>query len=353
MNDSQNIARRLSEIARRFPDQRAVVFPAGRDAAGRVAYSHLTFQQLDRESDSLAAGLRSIGVAPFTRLVLMVRFGIEFVSLVFAAFKAGAVIVLIDPGMGMSQVLDCLEEVEPEGFLAIPPVHAMRLLNRRRFREARYNLTVGNRWFWGGPTYRSLARVPWQPFEAVAMRSTDPAAVIFTSGSTGPAKGVIYEHGMFNAQVDLIRDRYKIEPGNVDLSGFPLFGLFNAAMGTTTVIPPMNPSKPANANPARIVEVIEDQRVTQSFGSPALWERVTRHCQERQIRLTSLSRVFSAGAAVPVDVLERLTTILACGPTCSPACDPSASAAGRTTSAEIHTPYGADRSPAGKHDLGS
>ena len=249
MTNSQNIARRLNETAERFPHQRAVVFPAGRDAAGRLAYSHLTFQQLDRESDCLAAGLRSIGVVPFTRLVLMVRFGIEFVSLVFAAFKAGAVVVLIDPGMGLSQVLSCLEEAEPEGFLAIPPVHAVRLWNRRRFRQARHNLTVGRRWFWGGPTYRSLTSAAWQPFEAAAMRETDPAAVIFTSGSTGPAKGVIYEHGMFNAQVDLIRDRYAIEPGGVDLSSFPLFGLFNAAMGTTTVIPPMNPSKPAKAQP--------------------------------------------------------------------------------------------------------
>ena len=91
MTNSNNIARRLSEIAERYPHQRAVVFPAGRDAAGRLAYSHLTFQQLDRESDCLARGLHSMGVAPFTRLVLMVRFGIEFVSLVFAAFKAGAV----------------------------------------------------------------------------------------------------------------------------------------------------------------------------------------------------------------------------------------------------------------------
>ena len=327
MTNSQNIARRLNETAGRFPHQRAVVVPAGRDAAGRLAYSHLTFQQLDRESDCLAAGLRSIGVVPFTRLVLMVRFGIEFVSLVFAAFKAGAVVVLIDPGMGLSQVLTCLEEAEPEGFLAIPPVHAVRLWNRRRFRQARHNLTVGRRWFWGGPTYHALASAAWQPFEAAAMRETDPAAVIFTSGSTGPAKGVIYEHGMFNGQVDLIRDRYAIEPGGVDLSGFPLFGLFNAAMGTTTVIPPMNPSKPAKANPSRIVEVINDQTVTQSFGSPALWERVTRHCHERQIRLPSLRRVFSAGAPVPVSVLKRLQETVV----------PSHEA----SVVEIHTPYGA------------
>jgi olefin beta-lactone synthetase len=324
-------------MAKRIPDQRAVVCPAGRDLSGRVAYAHLTFQQLDRESDKLARGLQSMGVVPFTRLVLMVRFGIEFVSLVFAAFKAGAVIVLIDPGMGLSQVLNCLDDTEPEGFLAIPPVHAVRLWNRRRFRQSRHHLTVGRRWFWNGPTYRELAQSPWQPFEAANMQENDPAAVIFTSGSTGPAKGVIYEHGMFDAQVDLIRDQYAIEPGGIDLSGFPLFGLFNAAMGTTTIIPPMNPSKPAKANPARIVEVMQDQGVTQSFGSPALWNRVTRYCEDRQIQLKSIRRVFSAGAAVPVSVLERLQRVVVSTPTCpSPDC-----ATATATPADINTPYGA------------
>ncbi len=324
-------------MARRIPDQRAVVCPAGRDLSGRIAYAHLTFQQLDRESDNLARGLQSMGVVPFTRLVLMVRFGIEFVSLVFAAFKAGAVIVLIDPGMGLSQVLNCLEDTEPEGFLAIPPVHAVRLWNRRRFRQSRHHLTVGRRWFWDGPTYRELAKAPWQPIETANMQENDPAAVIFTSGSTGPAKGVIYEHGMFNAQVDLIRGQYAIEPGGIDLSSFPLFGLFNAAMGTTTIIPPMNPSKPAKANPARIVEVMQDQAITQSFGSPALWNRVTRHCEDRQIQLKSIRRVFSAGAAVPVSVLERLQRVVVSTPTCpSPDC-----ATAIATPADINTPYGA------------
>ena len=40
-----------------------------------------------------------------------------------------------------------------------------------------------------------------------------------------------------------------IEPGGVDLSGFPLFGLFNGAMGTTTVIPDMDASRPASVDP--------------------------------------------------------------------------------------------------------
>jgi len=345
---SMNIALRLKATAEQLPNGRAVVAPVGRDRMGRVAYSHVTFRQLDQESDLVARGLCQLGVAPGTRLVLMVRFGIEFVSLVFAAFKAGAVIVLIDPGMGIATVLDCLEEVEPEGFLAVPAVHAIRLQNRRRFHRARFNLTVGRRWFWGGPTYRRLARAPWQPFEPVAMKPTDAAAVIFTSGSTGPAKGVIYEHGMFNAQVDLIRDQYGIRPGGVDLSGFPLFGLFNAAMGTTTVIPPMNPSKPAKASPARIVEAIDDQIVTQSFGSPALWERVVTYCEEHQIGLPSLKRAFSAGAPVPVNLLERLTDLLQEERSLKESWDKLPASSRSTppegsgcTCAEVHTPYGA------------
>ena len=60
------------------------------------------------------------------RLVLMVPQSIDFISLVFAMFKAGVVTVLIDPGMGRSNILKCLAEVEPEGFIAIPLVQAVR-----------------------------------------------------------------------------------------------------------------------------------------------------------------------------------------------------------------------------------
>ena len=61
-----NIAEKLRESAAAAPYQRAVVFPVGRDSQGRVTYSHLTFQQLDRESDRLARGLRQMGVIPGT-----------------------------------------------------------------------------------------------------------------------------------------------------------------------------------------------------------------------------------------------------------------------------------------------
>ena len=327
MPDLVNIAERLRESARLYPHNKAVVFPAGRDALERVAYSHLTFAQLDKESDRLAKGLIEYGVKPGTRLVLMVRPSLEFIALTFALFKAGAVAVLIDPGMGRSNIFRCLETVEPEGFVAVPIVQAIRVLNRHRFSSARLNVTVnGGRWFWGGKTYSELLATSPAGFETVQTKATDSAAIIFTSGSTGPPKGVAYEHGMFDAQVELLRDFYDIQPGEVDLPGFPLFALFNSAMGVTTVIPDMDPTKPAQVDPLKILEAIRDQGVTQAFGSPAIWNRIGRHCEATGEKLGSLKRVLSAGAPVPIHVLDRMIRSF------------------EHDDANIHTPYGATES---------
>ncbi len=175
--------------------------------------------------------------------------------------------------------------------------------------------------FW--PADNPSAPASRSTFDIAETRTTDPAAIIFTSGSTGVAKGVVYEHGMFAAQVAALRDYYAIEPGGVDLPGLPLFALFNSAMGVTTVIPEMDPTRPAQVDPAKLVAAIHGQGVTQGFGSPAIWNRVGRYCQANKITFPTLRRVFSAGAPVPVDVLARMkSTLVAAG-------------------AEMHTPYGA------------
>ena len=64
--------------------------------------------------------------------------------------------VLIDPGMGRSHLIECLADVQPDGFVAVPAAHAVRTLLRRRFPKARLNVTVGRRWFWGGRTIGQL-----------------------------------------------------------------------------------------------------------------------------------------------------------------------------------------------------
>ena len=324
-SDIINVGFRLSETARRDPEGVAIAMPLGRDAASKFRYQQLTFKELDDDSTLLAAGLHNMGVRPGTRLALLVPPSIDFISLVFAMFKAGVVTILIDPGMGRGNLVKCLSESAPEGFVGIPLAQAIRAILRWRFPRARYNVTLGRRWFWGGTTIAALRARKLANFQPVATKGSDPAAIIFTTGSTGPPKGVLYRHGNFNQQVNEIRDFYQIQPGEIDLPGFPLFALFNCAMGVTTVLPEMDATRPASVNPRNIIDHVNDWKITQAFGSPALWNVVGRYCEERKITLPTLKRVLSAGAPVPPHVLRRMKNAIA-------------------PDGDVHTPYGATES---------
>jgi len=307
-----NIASRLVAIAQRFPDMIAVA-----QSDGKGGYRTITFAELDRDTDRIAAALLESGVQPGMRLALFVRYGIDFISLVFALCKANVTLVLIDPGMGIRRMLDCLAEVEPDGFVAIPPVHVVRLFMRHRFPKAKHNVTVGQRWFWGGLTLdeiRKKTEPPQSRNRKVAPHhsqysdcvSDDLAAIIFTSGSTGPPKGAAFTHDMFDTQAQQIAERFDIQPGEIDLACFPFFGLFDVTMGVTAVIPDMNPTRPAQADPAKIVTAANRWKITQCFASPALWNRVADYCAKTGKRIDTLRRAISAGAPVSAKILAKV-----------------------------------------------
>ncbi|MFN3152201.1 fatty acid CoA ligase family protein [Bremerella sp.] len=316
-----NVGLLLDEVATSRPDATAIAVAGKRDAQGKRQYDTITFARLSEDSTTLAAGLSQMGVVPGTRMALMVRPGIDFVSLVFALFKVGAVSILIDPGMGKKNVLSCLDQVKPEGFVGIPIVHAVRKLCGRRYRDAKLNVTVGRKWFWGGETLDELRQTEVGDFQPFAATADDKAAIIFTSGSTGPPKGVEFRHEGFRRQVQFIQERYEIQPGDIDVPGFPLFGLFNSAMGVTSVIPDMDFSRPATVDPRNILEAVADWEATQSFASPAVWNAVGQFCERENLWMPSLKRVLSAGAPVPPHVLKRMKKA--------------------APNAEMYTPYGA------------
>ncbi len=322
MSYSVNVANHMKNMAALQPYKRAVVYPAGQDKDGRVAYSHLTFLQLDQKSDSLAHGLEKAGIRRGTRTILMVKPNLAFFALIFALFKVGAVPVVVDPGMGIRRMLLCFKESRPQAFIGIPRAHLLRTFRPKFFKSVKIWITVGRRWFWGGYTLKQIGRKLHKPYAVAKTDKDETAAILFTTGSTGPAKGVVYTHGTFDAQIRHIKSHFNIGADEIDLPTFPLFALFDPALGMTAVIPDMNPTKPALVNPEKIIEAIENQGVTNMFASPALLNRVGSYGKERKIKLPSLKRVISAGAPVSSSNIKQFASLLC-------------------KDAEIHTGYGA------------
>jgi acyl-CoA synthetase (AMP-forming)/AMP-acid ligase II len=325
-----NIAWHLHAMATRRPHTLAVVVPEGRTRGGRVCYSHLTYRQLDQDSDRIAAGLAGSGVSPGTRAAVMVKPGLDFFALVFALFKAGIAPVLIDPGMGLKSLGGCLSEAAPELFFGIPrALLARRILGWGRSSVRRVILVASGGW----PAFETLdelRRVGQRALEdgrvtAPVFRAGAPdqiAAILFTSGSTGPPKGAVYTHAIFQAQVERFRVLYAIEPGEIDLCTFPLFALFAPALGMTAIVPDMDPTHPARVNPDKLFQAIDDFGPTNLFGSPALLRRVGPAGVARGLKIPTLKRVVTAGAPASARVLGEFARLL----------EPPA---------EIFTPYGA------------
>lgn len=322
-----NIAQMLPAMAEQQPDAPAIYYPTGKRANGRSEYVHYTYAELDQRSNRIAAGLEAIGIRRGMRCVLMVTPSLDFFALTFAIFKVGAVPVMVDPGIGIKNLGICLAEAEPEAFIGIPKAHAARVIMGWARGTLRRYVTVGRRWFWGGHTLDQVKKLgEMKPDWTMARTERDEvAAILFTSGSTGPSKGVIYTHGNFLAQVEAIRSLYDIQPGEIDLPTFPLFALFDPALGMTTVVPQMDFTKPASVNPELLAEAIEQFGITNMFGSPALLNTVSRWTERQGRTFPTLKRIISAGAPVPSVVLERMGATL-------------------SDDALIYTPYGATES---------
>lgn len=319
-----NVGHVVTEAAKYMGDRIAIAEPNRKRQSRPLDYSTVSFRQLEETSNRIANMIRHLGIHPGSRIALMVPPGIDFVNYVFGLFKAGAVVILIDPGMGRKNMVRCLADAQPVAMVGIPLAQLMRSLYWRRFSQCRNHITTSG-WFPGCDSSRKLLAQASGSFSPLNQDRETEAAIIFTTGSTGPPKGVLYRHRTFLEQARQIRDYFGIRPGTVDVSGFPLFALFNCAMGTATVFPRMDATRPADVDPLDIKDAVETFRATQSFGSPALWNTVSRYAIQHRISFPTVKTVLSAGAPVPPHVLERIKSIIA-------------------LDGEAYTPYGATES---------
>ncbi|MCL1079986.1 peptide synthase [Parashewanella spongiae] len=320
-----NLCRHLKKAATVQPFDLAVAVQ--KYIKGSYQYQELNFAELETKSNKIAYALTEYGIKAGMKSVLMVTPSIEFFTLTFALFKAGIIPIIVDPGMGLKNLKQCFAEAQPDAFIGITKAHAARRLlgwgkksiklyvnvdspiEAPSFRTAKSLLT-------GAVNLSSLLEC-YSPFEDTKpefpinwLRADDMCSILFTSGSTGTPKGVVYSHRMFEAQIDALKNDYKIESGERDLATFPLFSLFGPALGMASIVPDMDASKPITANPTHLFAAINQYQCSNVFANPALMDKLGQAGEARQQKLPSVKRVISAGAPVSIEVIKRFSQML-------------------------------------------
>ncbi len=338
MISEYNIASHLTRIAKEKPYDIAIYAPDKKDSKGRYSYLHYTYKELEYESNVIAKGLRAHNISKGTRTILMVTPSLEFFALTFALFKTGAIPVLIDPGMGLKNLKQCLKETAPDAFIGSPKAHLARTLLGWERGKIEHLIIVGKKSVFSGITLDNIRAAGKKEKTGFFpnIKPGDTAAILFTSGSTGSPKGAVYTHSNFMAQVEALKKTYNIGHDEIDLCTFPLFALFAPALNMVAIIPKMDFTRPAKVNPFHMFDTIEHFGVTNLFGSPALIKRITQAGIEGGVKLPTLKRVISAGAPVPAETIEAFSNML-------------------TEDTQVYTPYGATEalpvSSIGSHEI--
>jgi len=307
----RNILDRLRVTATAAPERPALVFPVGRGSGAATRFETWTYQHVDRVSDAYARGFRSVGITKGTRAVVMLKPGPDLFAVVLALFKLGAVPVIVDPGMGPKRMLHCYETVGAEAFIGVPLAHLVRIARPRAFRSVKVLITVGGPRFWGGHSLRAIAEPSADPLPLTPVAEDDTQVINFTTGSTGPARGVEYTQAGVDAMVETLRSLYDAHDDVVSFITLPLFALLDMLLGSTTVLAPMNPTKPASIDAKRLVAVIARFRCTHMFGSPALLNRLGIDAEAAGLSMPSLRVVMSGGAPVMPRIIEQFRRVLA------------------------------------------
>jgi len=225
-DDIFNVADIALEVSRRDPERIAVIELDGRNTDGSRRYRRHTYRELSADVESIAAGLRAIGIVERTRTVFMAPPSYDGCVIGLALTRVGATTVWIDPAVGYQNVAERLRRLDVEAFVGIPLAHLGRIAFGWGPRFRAKAIVIGTPGFPGAHSLESLRRAaPAAPI-APAIGPDDTASIMYTTGSTGPAKPALYQHRNICNVFRLAHRTWRFDTRNevpVDMPVFPAF----------------------------------------------------------------------------------------------------------------------------------
>jgi long-chain acyl-CoA synthetase len=319
-----------SDLVADFPDALAMFRSSVARAANTPAVhyfdSTLTYRDVDGQSDALAVAMIERGVRVGDRVAVYLQNTPYFVIGMLAAWKAGAIVVPINPmnrerelGLLLSDSRptalichdslhrDVVARLAPESAAALPsivfttsPLDVQTRDDPRLFAGVS-RVVCPDTEDLGAAIARHRGDVP----PGVAIRPDDTAFLVYTSGTTGLPKGAMNSHAnvVYNAQV--YRDWIGLEDGVGVLGVAPLFhitglvGHLLTAMITASAV-----TLAYRFDAGVMLEAAAERRPGFTVAAITALMAMMNHPGAERAQLAYLTRIYSGGAPIPPAVIE-------------------------------------------------
>ncbi|MCU1631044.1 MAG: p-hydroxycinnamoyl-CoA synthetase [Pseudonocardia sp.] len=286
-------------------------------SAGRVALVHggvgIAYEQLAERIDRLANGLAQRGIGEGDRVAYLGENHPSFLETLFAAGLLGAVFVPLNTRLAPPEIRHALSD---SGARIL--VHGPELTDAATVGSAGTSVThrlvtsdddppTGDV---GGPvvvveSLDAVVAASAADHRDVPVGLTDPAMILYTSGTTGRPKGALLTHGNVTWNCMNVLVDYDVTGDTVALMISPMFHVASLTMGVLpTLLKGGTVVLEARFDPAQVLKLIEQHRVTSMSGVPTTYQMLSEHPAWASTDLGSLRTLTCGGSAVPLRVID-------------------------------------------------
>ncbi|XP_076654872.1 acyl-CoA synthetase family member 2 [Halictus rubicundus] len=278
----------------------------------------LTFSELLRRADRLAAGLKKLGLKQGDRLGLWSPNEAEWLIAFAAAARAGLILVAINPAYQQGEVSYCLQKVEASAVIApksfkTQDYPAMLLRTKQDCPSLKHIIihsedhVTGTRRLCDVENLPSRIEVEAIAAEQDAISCYDGSNIQFTSGTTGKPKATLLRHRSLVNNSRQILERLEIHEGMkacMNVPFFHAFGITNTMVllhaGTTLVL------ESPSFNPVKSIETMVREKCEIGYGTPTMWINLLAAHQRLQPPPIRLACGITGGSPAAPELFKRI-----------------------------------------------
>ncbi len=262
----------------------------------------LSYAAFEERVARAAGVLTAAGILPGDRVALLLGNRSATLELVFAAARLGAIAAPLNARLAAPELAELISNARPaawfhEAELAGRAEQAARIASS----QPRFTLAVGG----AADAYEAALLAASPVHESLAVSPEDPMLLMYTSGTTGVPKGALLPHrktlyNSLNAQLffELSADDRVLVPVPLFHSlGLAILSIPALYAGATVVLA-------RHFEPAETWRTIARERIHFAGGVPAMFQALLEAFDAAQPDISSLRFLFTAGAAIPVDVIH-------------------------------------------------
>ncbi len=291
----------------------------------------LSYGELRRQVDALAAGLLALGLEPGDRIGIWSPNNSEWVLTQFATAKAGLILVNINPAYRATELEYALNKVGCKALILVErfktsdyvatlrelapelPHVAPGKLEALHLPALRSVILLGETAHAGMFRFADVLRrggaIEAQRLTELAaqLQFDDPINIQFTSGTTGFPKGATLSHHNILNNGFFIGEAMRLTPEDRLCIPVPLYHCFGMVLGNLAALTHgacmVFPGE--GFDPLTTLQTVAEERCTALHGVPTMFIAQLDHADFRRFDLASLRTGIMAGSPCPIEVMKR------------------------------------------------